>query len=212
MSDILPNMYRNSFERFGFHPEKEPLYPFPISSTGIKNIYTGCNDFEIRKIDVGLEGQVFVHVCWIDGLVAGTSVADFILKPLTEILRNAKAGSEREYIRLFFQGSVYSYSVRARSTTDDVISDLSHGLWSILFDKENLALSFEVRSTFVRSISEPTLEKSLKGAKDSFIEILRINTSLVRKRICSPDLKLIETNLGRKSRSNISMMYVIKLV
>lgn len=205
---ILPNMYRNSSERFGFHPAKEPLYPFPISSANIKNIYSECSDFEIRKINVGLEGQVFVHVCWIDGLVSGTSVADFILKPLTEILRNAKAGSEKDCIRLFFQGSIYSYSVRARSTTDDVISDLSHGLCSILFDKENLALSFEVRSTFVRSISEPTLEKSLKGAKDSFIEILRINTSLVRKRICSPDLKLIETNLGRKSRSNISIMYV----
>ena len=201
-------MYRNSSERFGFHPAKEPIYPFPISSTNLKNIYSGCSDFEIRKINVGLEGRVFVHVCWVDGLVTGTSVADFIIRPLTEILRNAKSGSEKDCIRLFFQGSVYSYSVKARSTADDVVSDLSHGLCAILFDTENLALCFEVRSSAVRSVSEPTLEKSLKGSKDSFVETLRINTSLVRKRICSPDLKLFETSIGRKSNTLVSLMYV----
>ena len=201
-------MYRNSSDRFGFHPEKEPQFPFPISSANIKNIYSGCSDFEIRKIDVGLEGKIFVHVCWIDGLVAGTSVADFILRPLTELLRNAKSGSEKDCIHLFFQGSVYSYSVKGRTSTDDVVSDLGHGLCAILFDKENVALCFEVRSSTVRGISEPTLEKSLKGSKDSFVETLRINTSLVRKRICSPVLKLVESNIGRKSKTNISIMYV----
>ena len=78
----------------------------------------------------------------------------------------------------------------------------------MIFDKEQAALCFEVRSTSVRSVSEPTLEKSLKGAKDSFVETLRVNTSLVRRRISTPKLKLSEKTLGRKSGTTVSIMYI----
>lgn len=201
-------MYRIRPDKLDFHPENEPKYPQLISAENLKNIYSSCNDFEARRIDIGLEGKFFVHVCWIDGLVTGGFVADYIIRPLTELLRNFKATNEKDCIRLIVHGSVYSYSVRGRKAMDDVVSDLSHGLCAVVFDNEHVALCFEVRSTSVRSISEPSLEKSLKGAKDSFVETLRINTSLVRRRIGSPKLKLIEQMLGRKSDTNISLMYI----
>ena len=201
-------MYNNFLYRFGFHPEKEPKYPEKISSDNLKSIYSNCSDFEMRKIDVGLEGDIFVHVCWLDGVVTGGFVGEYIIRPLTQVLRAGKARNEKECIRLILQGSVYSYSVKGRKEMDDLVSDISHGLCAIVFDNEQVALCFEVRSTSVRSISEPTLEKSLKGSKDSFVETLRINTSLVRRRISSPSLKLFESKLGRKSDTMVSVMYV----
>lgn len=201
-------MYNKFLYRFGFHPEREPKYPEEISSANLKNIYSNCSDFEMRKIDVGLEGDIFVNVCWLDGVVAGGFVGEYIIRPLTQVLRDGKAKNEKECIRLILQGSVYSYSVKGRRKMDDLVSDISHGLCAIVFDNEHAALCFEVRSTSVRSISEPTLEKSLKGAKDSFVETLRINTSLVRRRISSPSLKLFESKLGRKSDTMVSVMYV----
>lgn len=201
-------MYSNANSSLGFHPDNKPKYPEVISSVTLKKIYSSCNDFEIRKIDVGLAGDIFVHVCWLDGLVTGGFVAEYIIRPLTQALRSAKAFDEKECMRLILQGSVYSYSVRGRKNMDDLVSDLSHGLCAIIFDKEEAALCFEVRSTSVRSISEPSLEKSLKGAKDSFVETLRINTSLVRRRLSTPQLKLVESKLGRKSDTLISVMYV----
>ena len=53
-----------------------------------------------------------------------------------------------------------------------------------------------------------TLEKSLKGAKDAFVEPLRVNTALVRQRICSPALKTAESFVGRRSRTRVSLLYI----
>ena len=201
-------MYSFSDNNSAYHSEPKTKYPDILSSSNLKKIYSSCSDFQIRRINVGLEGKLFVNVCWLDGVVSGSSVGDFIIRPLTQLLRNAQVNNEKDCMKLILQGSVYSYSVKGRRMLDDVVSDIGHGLCAIIFEGEHSALCFEVRTTSVRSISEPTLEKSLKGAKDSFVETLRINTSLVRRRICSPQLKLIETSLGRESQTSISIMYM----
>ena len=40
------------------------------------------------------------------------------------------------------------------------------------------------------------------------METLRINISLVRRRICSPKLKLVESSIGRKSNTRVAMMFI----
>ena len=179
-----------------------------VSSDNVRAAFTNCNDFVIRRIHYGLDSQFFFYVCWLDGVVSGIAVAEDVLRPLTQSLRAGEPADEKECLRRIASGAVYSYSVKHRDTLKDVLSDLSHGHCAILFDSLSAALCFEVRGTTVRSVSEPTLEKSLKGGKDSFVETLRINTALIRRRIGSPSLKLTESSLGRKSQTNVSILYM----
>ena len=111
-------------------------------------------------------------------------------------------------IEQILRGSVYRYAVKARSKLQDVIEDLTHGSCALLFEESNAALCFEVRTDKTRSIAEPTLEKSLKGAKDSFVETLRINTALVRQRLCTPQLKLEEQSCGSITHTTVSILYM----
>ena len=69
-------------------------------------------------------------------------------------------------------------------------------------------MSFEARSDVQRAVSEPTLEKSIKGAKDAFVETLRVNTALVRRRLCTPRLKLIESSVGRSSVTRVALLFL----
>ena len=66
---------------------------------------------------------------------------------------------------------------------DDVVSDLTNGSVALVFDAQRRAVTFEVRTANVRAVSEPTIEKSVSGSKDAFVETLRINTSLVRRKL-----------------------------
>ena len=59
-----------------------------------------------------------------------------------------------------------------------------------------------------RNIQEPTVEKSVKGSKDAFVETLRVNTTLVRSRLRTPKLKLFQTVIGRKSRTATAVMWL----
>lgn len=199
-------MYKNNSS--GPHKNQVPEYKCKITSENLRDIFFRCGDFVFRKLSFGLEKDFELFLCWIDGMVAGADVAENIIRPLTQHSRNHGVKSVKQCLEHILRGSVYSYSVNLRHSMDELLSDIGRGCCALVFDELECALSFEVRSGFVRAVSEPTLEKSLKGAKDSFVETLRINTSLVRRRICSPKLKLLESTVGRKSHTRVAVMFV----
>ena len=192
----------------GPHPKEKPEFKGPLTSKTLQDVFATCGDYEDRQIDFGLEGLLYITICWIDGIVSGGDVAENVIRPLTQSARAEGVKTEKDCMERLLQGAVYSYSVKQRDSLDDVVSDLTHGSCAILFDNIQMALTFELKSDKARSVSEPTLEKSLKGAKDSFVEVLRVNTALVRRRICSPKLKLIENSVGRKTQTKVAIMFV----
>ena len=185
-----------------------PEYKCLLSSENIKAIFSCCGDFEIREILFGLHEGKRLNICWLDGIVSGSEVAEDVIRPLTDMLRSRGADTEQQCLSLIMSGSVYSYSAKRHESVDGLIGALTHGHCAVIFDGVSQAVSFEVKSDKTRAVSEPTLEKSIKGAKDSFVEILRTNTARVRRRICSPKLKVLETSVGRKSHTKLAMMFV----
>lgn len=183
------------------HAAKKPKYPEPLCAETLKNIFDGCADFQTREISPALIGSP-VSVCWLDGIVDGGAVATEIIRPLTELLRT---GAEPSAERLM-QGAVYSAQAKLHHDTDSVVDDITQACCAVIIGDS--AVTFEVRTKNQRSISEPTIEKSLKGGKDSFVETLRTNTALVRKRICNPSLKIKSSVIGRKSETRCAIMYI----
>lgn len=188
-----------------FHPRKSPRFAEAINSETLKNIFADCDDFQTRNIDCGLTGHKDFFVCWLDGTVGGEELARDILRPLTDFFR---CGGDATPERLL-SGAVYSGTANLRETLDELVSDISSGCCAVVFDERACAVTFEIRSASAqRSVSEPTIEKSLKGGKDAFTETLRTNTALVRKRIKNPSLKISSTVLGRKSETAAAVLYV----
>lgn len=190
------------------HPASGEEYKCGISRQALRDVFASCSDFELREVVPGLEGSEALTVCWLDGLVSAKDVSENVLRPLTSLFRGGGGSDASALLERLFSGGVYSCSVKKRTSADELLSDLTHGSCAIVFESLGAALSFELRSSNARGISEPTLEKSLKGAKDSFVETLRTNTALVRRRICSPKLKLVESAVGRKSHTNVAVMFI----
>ena len=190
------------------HRRSLPEYKSILSSDSLKAIFSDCGDFEARELSFGLRGGIKITACWLDGIVSGSEVTEGIIRPFTELLRSAGVQTEQDCISQVMSGAVYSHSAKRRDTLDDVVDALTHGFCALIFDGAAQAVCFEVKTSNTRSVSEPTLEKSIKGAKDSFVETLRTNTALVRKRICSPKLKVIESSIGRKSHTKLAIMFV----
>ena len=58
-----------------------------------------------------------------------------------------------------------------------------------------------------RQVSEPKEEKVVKGSKDAFVETIRVNTSLVRRKLRDKRLKIRQMTLGEKSGTIVSVVY-----
>lgn len=206
---IIHNMYtENDDRRPGAHRAPRPEFKCLLNFANIEELFSSCGDFESREILFGLEKKITLRLCWLDGIVSGASVAEEIIRPLTELSRAFSSDSEQSCLELILRGAAYSCSAKERVTADALVADLTHGCCAVILDGINRAVTFEVKSEKTRAVSEPTLEKSLKGAKDSFVEQLRTNTALVRRRICSPRLKSVESVVGRKSHTRVALMFV----
>ncbi|MBQ5810164.1 MAG: spore germination protein, partial [Clostridia bacterium] len=70
------------------------------------------------------------------------------------------------------------------------------------------AVCFEAKTNDRRHTSSPTIEKSVRGAKDAFIETMRANTSLVRRKIRNPKLMVQEMVIGRQTATNVSVVFI----
>lgn len=201
-------MYTDLKTKASYHPITAPDYPQELNINNLRNIFSSCSDFEVRQIDLGLENKITVSICWLDGTVLGTEVSASVIRPLTQAIRSGSCTDEMSAAQRAMQGGVYCCSAKMYESCDDTVYALCHGHCAVIFDGIGRSLCFELRSPHMRSVSEPTLEKTLKGAKDSFVENLRSNTFLVRRRISNPKLKLVESDVGRKSRTRVAVMFV----
>lgn len=201
----LKNFFGGLFTRP--HPRKQPQYDVALTAKNLKEIFSDCADYQTREISVG-GGSGLVTVCYIDGVVDGDFLSHSVIRPLTDSFRLTGCSGSAQCIEQIMRGAVYSGSASVKDTADDAVAALANGFTLIVFDREKKAVAFETRSGVQRSISEPSVEKTVKGAKDSFIERIRTNTTLVRRRLRTPDLKMVKTTVGRRSHTDVYIAYL----
>ena len=188
-----------------WHPPAGPRYDGPVSPENTAKVFSGCADFESRRVRAGGTGPA-VYACWLDGAVSGGSAAEQVLRPLTDPARFAALKRPADVAAAIENGGVYGPSMKKVTTMDELADAIAYGSCALVFD--GAAFTFQVRTDQHRSVQEPTVEKSVKGGKDAFVEVLRVNTSLVRSRLHTPQLKLAQTTVGRKSRSLAAVMWL----
>ena len=179
-----------------------------LSLAALRERFSGCADFTERQIRYGLEPELILPVCWLDGLTDGETLGREILRPLTELLRAGRDRDAASARKRILAGGVYRCAVKELSSLPEAEEDLCRGCCLLLFEALGCALSFESRTSQRRAVGEPSLEKSLKGGKDAFTETLRVNTALVRQRLVTPDLKLAESSVGRRCPTRVAMLYL----
>ena len=204
---ILHNMY--GFEPTNAAAAARPLTndPPPVCSSSLEAAFRRCADFETRRLRVGAEGAAEAFVCWLDGLVSSFEAAEELLRPLSDPRRVGAPDAEGCFAALL-DGALSCPSADERRDLAALCEDLTHGRCVIVFDALGRAASFDVKGGAARAVAEPTLEKSLKGSKDSFVESLRANTALVRRHLATPRLKLAERTLGRRSHTRIAVLFL----
>ena len=181
----------------------------PLTASAVKGTFGISYDYDSREILIGgADGTVKATVCYIDGLVNGDAVAREIIRPATESARFAGVDLESRAIDMFLNGLVYSYTARLRTDLSSVIDDLMNGFCAVIFDKVNAAVTFEVRTDVKRSIDEPQDEKVVKGSKDVFIEILKMNTMQVRRKLRNQKLRFKQMEIGEKTGTMVVVCYI----
>lgn len=181
------------------HPRPQPRYPGPLNHENIIEIFSGAGDFDARQLAVGTDRQT-VYLYSVDGLVSSGDISDFIVKPLMKLKGTVDGTAAMETV-------VYNAVASRVEDLDGAASKLVNGFCVVLFS-EGDAVAFEVKTGEKRSISSPEVENTVKGAKDAFTETVRTNTSLLRRHLRTPELRLEEQVVGRQSLTNVTICHI----
>lgn len=183
-------------------------YDGSVTAETVKKLFSDSGDLQTRTIRLGLSSPVQATVCWIDGSAANEALSEDLLRPLSDPKRLGDVTCSREAERRILLGAVYSGNVLRETEPEKVAAALSAGFVAVIFDATRVALCFEIKAQIGRPVAEAQTEKSVKGARDAFVETLRVNTGLIRRRLTTPRLRLREYSLGTESETRVSLFYI----
>lgn len=172
-----------------------------VTDRQIRRRFQGAADFFARDL-ICEDKRLYAYA--IDGLIAGNAMADYVLKPMAELLHGADMHT---LYKQALEGMVYSAVAKKADTLEDVSQFLVNGFCVVLFPGVG-AIAYEVKTPEKRGLSAPEVENTVKGPKDAFVETVRTNTSLVRRHLRSPQLRLQETIVGKRSLTNVTTVWL----
>ena len=193
-------------ERIPPHPRREPRIDLPLTVENLQAVFADCVDFGTRPLELHNDPECRVTLCFVAGMVRLERACDYLLRPLA--VNDALAGCtlDEAYDRIRL-GSVYDLTVTEQTDMDGAVGALIDGDCLLVF-APGKALSFSTGTEEKRSVSDSDNEPAVKGAKDSFVESIRTNTSLVRRRLRSPELKVKEQIVGRQTLTPVDILYI----
>lgn len=92
-------------------------------------------------------------------------------------------------------------------TDYSLIKDYLLNGFALIYDDKDM-LVCEVKGNLYRSVSEPNSEQSVNGPKDAFNESILMNLGLIKRRIKSEHLINEDYNIGRKTKTKVSLLYM----
>lgn len=193
-------------ERIPPHPKQEPRINLPLTLESLQTVFKGCVDFYTQPLELRGDSDRKLTLCFVAGMMRMERAADYVLKPLVQNPVFDNCTLEETY-RLMLRGGVYDLIVTERSTMDEAAATLINGDLLLLFG-EGKALAFFTTTEEKRSVSAPENEPAIKGSRDSFVESIRTNTSLVRRRLRAPELKIKEQIVGRQTLTPVDILYI----
>ncbi len=164
----------------------------------IKESFGGSADVKFRAIQVG---KVSLTACYIDGFSDKILMEECLIKPLI------KAKTTESVTIKFLQSTLtYIEKILVVSGLEDMVSVIADGDVLLVGEKESYALSF--RSYPVRSISEPQTSMVVKGPREGFIEDMKANTVLLRRRLRTEKFQIKYLKAGRYTKTSVAVCYI----
>lgn len=167
----------------------------------IRRQFAGADDFITRVLRCG---EYTLYAYAIDGLVSGGDMSEYILRPITEHLTGSTMQALYDSA---LHGAVYNSVAEPCEDLQTVFRKLVNGFCVVLFPGAG-AIAFEIKTGVKRGPEAPELENTVKGPKDAFVETIRVNTSLLRRHLRTPDLRIAGMTVGQRSLTNVAVVWI----
>ncbi|WP_141603843.1 spore germination protein [Terrilactibacillus laevilacticus] len=172
-----------------------------INKQRILDVYSDCSDLITRSFSIGKQSKDNAFLIYIEGTSNSEELDKVVFRPLMSI-------SEWDHRLDKVINSISLGQLKQVTTYEEIYNQLANGNPLLILDQIPVALSLGLSKWVTRGIEDPTSEVVVRGAKEGFVESLRVNTSLIRKRLRTPQLKIKSKVMGEYSKTQIAIAYL----
>ena len=148
----------------------------------IKKIYPNDPDLIIKKIN-----EVYTIV-YFESICSSDRINEFITKSL------------------LYKNKISAPHV-LKIKQDELEKYLNNAFGVIIKNNKELYAA-EVRGDLARSIDSPETQPSINGPKDALTENIQLNLGLIKRRIKTKNLKIINNNIGKYTDTLVQTLYI----
>ncbi|MHB8125895.1 MAG: spore germination protein [Desulfitobacteriaceae bacterium] len=175
------------------------------NSIDIINILLQNSEISQRK----LPGKnMDIYILFIRQVTDRIMLADNVIKPLIQYMSNNVTFT----IADIFNSVLFMDDVIVDSDEAKIIEYLLEGKSIILSSADKQYIAAYTSKYETRIPSSPELEYSVRGPRDSFIENLDSNISMIRYRLKDPGLKIDKITVGRRTKTTVAVVYINDII
>ena len=162
---------------------------------------------DILTYSFASQDNVSCAIIYADGIVNKQLLGDLIARPLSRTLlkndggRVALNAETLEKLLLFPE-------LKTADNFQDAVKEILDGNSLLLVDGVTMGFIVGAKLLPNRAVMEPPTDVAVKGPREGFIEDVKTNMSLVRKRLKSPDLRFETLRVGRRSDTAVTLCYL----
>lgn len=163
-------------------------------------------DIVKRRFNIGEDGGRAVFVCYIDDLSARELIESTVMHSLIVDIR--LTGTDSSRISDLIDGGITTADIKYTDSIYDAMDEVMAGNAMLLIDGCDEAVIISAKGFPKRGVEKPENEAAVQGPKEAFAESIRVNTVLMRRRIRDTNLKCKQMQIGKKSKTDIAVMYM----
>ena len=213
---VIFEKIKNYFNRVSFN-EKKTLEKVELVKKSIKdnieyieNKFKDSDDLTLREVKLG---NVNLTVVSLDGMVNKEVLAESVLNPILvakgEILNITSSEKKYDYIKNTVLTTTEQYEL---DDFNKALNLLMSGFALLFVDGISNVIAIGIQGFSFRAVTEPSTEVTQKGSRESFVEAIKINITLIRRRLKNTNLKFENMILGSQSNTHVTLCYLSDIV
>lgn len=141
-----------------------------------------------------------------EGMIGKADLANLIFRPL--VASPPKIQDDNDFFCTVCSDMPIAEEQKQVYDFDTLCLNIMSGFAVLLCDGAGFGIAIGIQGYSHRSIDEPSTHINLRASREGFIEVVRTNVAMVRRRMKSPTLKTVMMTIGDRSNTDVSVCYL----
>lgn len=172
----------------------------------LQSQFDNSADLSVRVFTLKSALKIQAAVITMEGLVDKEQLSQSVLNPLLTFDYGAHDSAAVSVIA--YSSVMASSDVIKLSSADEIVTYITSGFAVLMIDGAEELYAVGVQGYSFRGVSEPESEVVQRGSREGFTEPLRVNMSMIRRRMKTPDLKFEQMTVGTDSKTQLMICYL----